>query len=79
MDINKVETEQQLRSHITETDFLTTIKKQMNNGYRTARVSENEEVVCVVGFRVGKNLAWGKHLYLDDLVSGQRRRSQGAG
>lgn len=28
---------------------------------------------------VGSKLAWGKHIYIDDLVTAERHRSRGAG
>lgn len=36
-------------------------------------------VVAVAGFIIGHKLAWGKHLYLDDLVTDSNSRSIGAG
>jgi GNAT superfamily N-acetyltransferase len=35
--------------------------------------------VAVVGFRVGENLAWGRFLYVDDLVTLPGERSHGYG
>jgi GNAT superfamily N-acetyltransferase len=31
------------------------------------------------GFVVGTKLAWGKHIYVDDLVTAEGQRSKGAG
>jgi GNAT superfamily N-acetyltransferase len=36
-------------------------------------------VVAVAGFRVGENLAWGRFLYVDDLVTLTTHRSKGVG
>jgi GNAT superfamily N-acetyltransferase len=55
------------------------IKEQMRQGYRVAYVEEAGEVLCVAGFVVGTKLAWGKHVYVDDLVTSEHRRSTGAG
>lgn len=41
--------------------------------------STSNKVVAVAGFIIGHKLAWGKHLYLDDLVSDDNNRSTGAG
>ena len=35
--------------------------------------------MCVAGFVVGTKLAWGHHIYVDDLVTAENRRSKGAG
>jgi GNAT superfamily N-acetyltransferase len=55
------------------------IKEQMRQGYRVAYVEEASEVLCVAGFVVGTKLAWGKHVYVDDLVTVEHQRSKGAG
>ena len=34
---------------------------------------------CIAGFVINHKLAWGKHLYVDDLVTDAACRSQGAG
>ena len=36
-------------------------------------------MVAVAGFRVGENLAWGRFLYVDDLVILPEHRSKGYG
>ena len=55
------------------------IKQQMRQGYRVAYVEDAGEVLCVAGFVVGTKLAWGKHVYVDDLVTAEHQRSKGAG
>jgi GNAT superfamily N-acetyltransferase len=55
------------------------IKEQMREGYRVAYVEEASEILCVAGFVVGTKLAWGKHVYVDDLVTREQQRSKGAG
>ena len=37
------------------------------------------QTVAVAGFRVGENLAWGRFLYVDDLVTLSAHRSKGYG
>jgi GNAT superfamily N-acetyltransferase len=48
-------------------------------GYRLlgAFVGEREQAVAVAGFRVGDSLAWGHHLYVDDLVTASDARRHG--
>lgn len=48
-------------------------------GYQLASFWENERPICVAGFRLCRNLGWGKYLYVDDLVTDKRHRSKGAG
>jgi GNAT superfamily N-acetyltransferase len=69
----------QLRSSFDRESLLTQIKKQMELGYRIAYAESTGEVLCVAGFVVGVKLAWGKHIYVDDLVTSGHRRSTGAG
>jgi len=35
--------------------------------------------VAVAGFRLGESLAWGRYLYVDDLVTASDQRSRGFG
>jgi GNAT superfamily N-acetyltransferase len=48
-------------------------------GYRLvgAFVAGDESAVAVAGFRLGQSLAWGHHLYLDDLSTAPEARRQG--
>src|SRR3954453_10432714 len=50
-------------------------------GYRLAGSFEDgeEAAAAVAGFRVQENLAWGRHLYVDDLVTRADRRGRGHG
>ena len=69
----------QLRPHIAEGDFLSRIKAQLQQGYHLAYVETNDQVVACAGYRYGNNLAWGKFLYVDDLVTDAQQRSSGNG
>lgn len=69
----------ELRPHIAENQFLSRIRSQINSGYRLAFVQVSDGVVAVAGFRVGENLAWGRFLYVDDLVTHPAHRSKGYG
>ncbi|MGH2904791.1 MAG: GNAT family N-acetyltransferase [Solirubrobacteraceae bacterium] len=48
-------------------------------GYRLigAFLSDQERAIAVAGFRIGDNLAWGRHLYVDDLSTALEGRRQG--
>ena len=68
----------ELRPHITAGEFLERVRRQQKEGYKLACVVD-EEVKAVAGFRFGENLAWGRYLYVDDLVSKSMYRSKGYG
>jgi GNAT superfamily N-acetyltransferase len=69
----------ELRTAFDTSSLVTQVTQQMNSGYQVAYVEADGEVLCVAGFVVGTKLAWGKHLYVDDLVTAERHRSRGAG
>jgi len=68
-----------LRPHIDESEFVGRVRRQEKSGYRLAMAIEAPEVVAVAGFRIGESLAWGRFLYVDDLVTAAAHRSQGYG
>lgn len=70
---------QELRPHLSESEFLHRVREQAKSGYRLAALEQGGEVVAVAGFRLGENLAWGRFLYVDDLVTASRHRSHGYG
>jgi GNAT superfamily N-acetyltransferase len=69
----------ELRPHIEEENFLSRVRNQEVAGYRLAFVEHAGGLVAVAGFRVGENLAWGRFLYVDDLVTLPAHRSKGVG
>lgn len=70
----------ELRTHISEADFLPQVKRQAEaQGYRLAYLEEDSAVVAVAGFHIEEALAWGKYLYVYDLVTSEGARSAGYG
>jgi GNAT superfamily N-acetyltransferase len=69
----------QLRPHLVETDFVARIKRQQQDGYHLAFLTDKKAVKAVAGFRFVESLSWGKSLYVDDLVTAEKFRSQGHG
>jgi len=69
----------QLRPHLSESDFLERVERQVSESYRLAFVEDAGRVVSVAGFRLMNSLAWSKFLYVDDLVTDERERSKGYG
>jgi GNAT superfamily N-acetyltransferase len=69
----------ELRPHVLPDEFLVRVKKQAEiAGYKLAYLMDGE-VKAVAGFRISECLAWGKFLYVDDLVSKSDGRSKGFG
>jgi hypothetical protein len=70
----------ELRPHLKEEEYLETVRRMgRNHGYRVAAKLEDGSCACVAGFRINECLAYGRHLYLDDLVSPESERSKGSG
>ncbi len=67
----------QLRPHLLANDWVARIQTQQQQGYTLAGVFVDEACVSVAGYRLLNNLAWGKFLYVDDLVTVEHARGQG--
>jgi GNAT superfamily N-acetyltransferase len=69
----------ELRPHVPPEDFVRRVRRQMEIAdYKLAYVTDGEPK-AVAGFRISENLAWGRFLYVDDLVSKSGHRSKGYG
>jgi GNAT superfamily N-acetyltransferase len=69
----------QLRLHLVEDEYLRMIRRMQRSGYRLANATEDGRVRCVAGYRIVEFLAYGKFLYVDDLVTAEDARSGGYG
>lgn len=70
----------ELRPHIAgEEEFIASWKKQAAEGYSIAYIASEGEVVAAAGYRFINTMAWGKILYLDDLVALGAHRGRGFG
>jgi GNAT superfamily N-acetyltransferase len=70
----------QLRTHLTEDEFLERVRRQSEQyGYALAYVEDEDEVRAVAGYRVSECLFDGRFLYVDDLVTDEGCRSRGYG
>jgi GNAT superfamily N-acetyltransferase len=54
-------------------------ERQRPTGYRLVGSFEegDREAAAVAGFRINEFLAWGRHLYVDDLVTAAAHRGRG--
>jgi GNAT superfamily N-acetyltransferase len=69
----------ELRPNLVPHEFLEKVLLQRKSGYQLVFESTENGVVAVAGFRILSNLAWGKFLYIDDLVTRTSSRSRGYG
>jgi GNAT superfamily N-acetyltransferase len=69
----------QLRPHLTADAFKEQALRQMGDGFALLYAESNGAVAGVAGYRITENLAWGRFLYVDDLVTDEAWRSQGIG
>ena len=70
----------ELRPQVGEVDqFVERVRSQFAQGYRLigAFDGEHEHAVSVAGFRVEEKLAWGRHVYIDDLSTLADGRGRG--
>lgn len=68
-----------LRPHLTEEEFMRQLVLQKEEGYRVVYVELNGQVVAASGYRLAHFLAWGKVLYIDDLITHPEAKRQGHG
>jgi GNAT superfamily N-acetyltransferase len=69
----------QLRPQLDEAEFVARVRKQQQDGYELAFLSDRKIIKAVAGYRFLESLSWGKFIYVDDLVTGEQFRSQGFG
>ena len=71
----------QLRTHLNEKDLVSAVGRMRREGYRLIAAYDDGggDPVGAAGFRVHEMLAYGKILYVDDLVVSENARSGGVG
>ena len=70
----------QLRPHLDEARFLAQARRQTAQASWQLLFAERDgAVLACAGFRISEWLAWGKTLYVDDLVTDEAERSRGLG
>lgn len=71
---------QQLRPHLLDKNlFVAQVKRQIENGYHLVYFCDKGIIKAVAGFRLLEFLAWGKVLYIDDLITDSNARKNGHG
>lgn len=70
----------QLRPHlVNEDEFVKQVERQIKDGYLLAYLHEGSTVKALAGFRFLEFLAWGKVVYIDDLVTNSNYKKNGYG
>lgn len=69
----------QLRPHVPEADYVSTVQRMMVQGYRLITLYADDEPRAAAGFRIFELLHRGVALYVDDLVTDEGARSSGYG
>ncbi|XOZ32768.1 GNAT family N-acetyltransferase [Halomonadaceae bacterium KBTZ08] len=68
-----------LRPHLSKHQFMEQVPIQAAEGYRIACIEQDGAMLAAAGYRVATYLAWGRVLYIDDLVAHPERTRNGAG
>ncbi|NVK32445.1 MAG: GNAT family N-acetyltransferase [Gammaproteobacteria bacterium] len=68
-----------LREFPSTEDLREQLDRQFESGYKVAALLSGDTVAAVCGYRVSENLARGKHLQLEDLITDPDLRSFGHG
>lgn len=69
----------QLRTHLGEETYLKLINGMREEGYKLFALYINSEIVSVIGVIKLTNLYYGKHVWINDLVTDINKRSKGYG
>jgi GNAT superfamily N-acetyltransferase len=69
----------ELRPDLRREEFVERIRRQEAEGYKLLYLENGGEPKSVAGFRISENLAWGKFLYVDDLVTKSADNGKGYG
>jgi len=70
---------EQLRTHLDEASYLAAMDELTTDGYRLFAALKDDEVVALAGVRTRLNLYYGRHVWVDELVTDVDHRSSGYG
>jgi len=66
----------ELRTQLSAEQFIQQVKRQQQEGYQLAFLEAAGEIRSLAGFRFMEMLAFGKLLYVDDLITASKDRSK---
>lgn len=70
----------ELRPHLSFEEYVSIYEQaHASDGYEIVAVEVQGQIIAVMGYRFLSDFVRGKHVYIDDLVSSEKLRSQGLG
>ena len=69
----------QLRPHLDADALVAQLRRQFAEGFRANVLYDEGAPRAYAGWRVHENLVYGRHMYVDDLVTDEAVRSRGYG
>ena len=69
----------QLRPHLGADALVAQLQRQFTEGFRANVLYDDGVPRAYAGWRVHENLVYGRHMYIDDLVTDETMRSRGYG
>jgi len=68
-----------LRPHLDCAAFVERVRAQTRESYKIVYIERDGQFVAAAGFRVASFLAWGRVLYVDDLITHPEQKRLGFG
>ncbi len=70
----------ELRPHLKFDDYMSIYDEaHKSDRYEIVAISENNQILALMGYRILSDYVRGKHIYIDDLVVSEKVRSKGLG
>ena len=69
----------QLRTHLSLGEYIALAKEMKSDGYQIVCLFEHDTVVSYIGFIKLKNLYYGEHIWVYDLVTEKAKQGRGYG
>jgi len=70
----------ELRPHLVREEIVARVRRQQReHGYELVYIADADGPAALAGFRLAEFLAWGRVLYVDDLVTAAARQNRGHG
>ncbi len=69
----------ELRPHLSKEAYLERLAEMRARGYRLLALKVDGKIAALAGITFDLNLYWGRHLFVYDLVTAEKYRSQGYG
>ncbi|TQQ81179.1 GNAT family N-acetyltransferase [Halonotius terrestris] len=70
---------EQLRPRVNAEEYFEYLEQMTTTGYRLFGLFVDDELAAVAGVNIGVNMYYGRHLWIDELVTDSKHRSEGYG